>query len=616
MATDINTAKSTLITDSALPSAKATTQGSGSGIDFAEIIRKSGSRLESGLNVLSDRAGITGVSERTDNAPAADDNSYDRDDSRNDNTESRADSDDHSDRGPERDVSDNSDHSDDYGRERTQDHKPDTPEASNDKYADTDHSENHGENSQREERSDDGNEASTQESDDDGTVEASNSDDGEQNTAKGEEANETDGANTTEKSGDKTTATTAKEMLNSLLTGAQESALPGQAAEQAQTNTGNNMGKKNAAEGLNVATANVSKQADNNTANTGQSNANTQNTQAQTQTHNLANTQGQTQAQNANGAETQAAAEAQAKDASKANEQAAHLSKMVGAGKKIDVAVTVTDEKSTLVSKPTANLASNAALAADSGKESLRSQQGQGAGNANTAGQAQQVAGQAAGAAGQVQQAAQQAAGTQTQSASTASVDAKGAAQINLHTGGTQGTLASNGETPVAAAPNSVSASQQAQQNTSAQAANSARFTTANHAVAEQVSVQISKALSAGNDKISIQLKPADLGRVDVQMEVGQDGRVTAVVTADNKQTLDLLQKDSKDLQQALQQAGLQADDGSLSFNLREQGDGQEMAGSGGSGENESAGDELTLEEELAGIERNIITDTRVDVRA
>ena len=40
------------------------------------------------------------------------------------------------------------------------------------------------------------------------------------------------------------------------------------------------------------------------------------------------------------------------------------------------------------------------------------------------------------------------------------------------------------------------------------------------------------------------------------------------------------------------------------------------MAESDDRGPIEGAGDELTLEEELAGIKPNIITDTRVDVRA
>ena len=90
---------------------------------------------------------------------------------------------------------------------------------------------------------------------------------------------------------------------------------------------------------------------------------------------------------------------------------------------------------------------------------------------------------------------------------------------------------------------------------------------------------------------------------------------MTAIVTADNKQTLDLLQKDSKQLQEALQQAGLQTDEDSLSFNLREQDDDRDLVDSEGSSD-EGSENELTLDEELAGIKPNIITDTRVDVQA
>jgi len=55
---------------------------------------------------------------------------------------------------------------------------------------------------------------------------------------------------------------------------------------------------------------------------------------------------------------------------------------------------------------------------------------------------------------------------------------------------------------------------------------------------------------------------------------MGMDGRVSAVVTADNKDTLDLLQRDQRALERALQDAGLKADSGSLSFNLRGGGEG------------------------------------------
>jgi flagellar hook-length control protein FliK len=623
MASDISTVKSTIATDSAIASTKGSTSKSGSGIDFADIIRNNGSRMDNGLNALSERAGISGVGERSDNPPAADDHSYDRGDDRNDNAPSHNDSDDSANHDSSRDASSQSERPNDYVNDRASDNRPETADASSGSDDSSQHTENHGENASRDERTNDtsSDDSSTvQNSDETQSVDASSDDDGEQSSVKGDNANKSGAENSGENSQNAATTSTAKQMLDSLLSNAQDTALPGQAAEQAQANTKNNTGKANASEGLDVAIANVGKQNDGAAANAAQSAANGQNTKAQTQTHNQANTQGQAQVQNTAGTEIQASAEAQAKNSSKTAEQAAQLSKMVGNGKNVEVSVSVTDEKSTLISKPTTSLASSSALAADANTPSLRSQQSQGAANANATTQAQQAAGQAAGAAGQVQQAVQQTAGGQAQSTNATAIDAKGGVQTSIHTGGSQAAVTGNGETPVAAAPNSTSAAQQAQQNTSPQAANSARFTAANTAVADQVSVQISKAINAGNDKISIQLKPADLGRVDVQMEVGHDGRVTAVVTADNKSTLDLLQKDSKELQQALQQAGLQADGDSLSFNLREQGDGKEMAGSSGNGRQEGTGEsgeaDLTLEEELAGLNRDVITDSRIDVRA
>ena len=94
--------------------------------------------------------------------------------------------------------------------------------------------------------------------------------------------------------------------------------------------------------------------------------------------------------------------------------------------------------------------------------------------------------------------------------------------------------------------------------------------------VAEQVSVKITKALQAGQDRITIRLNPAELGRVEVKMELTFDGRTTAIVTAENRDTLDILRRDSAELQKALQESGLQLGDGDLTFNLR--GDESNMA--------------------------------------
>lgn len=133
--------------------------------------------------------------------------------------------------------------------------------------------------------------------------------------------------------------------------------------------------------------------------------------------------------------------------------------------------------------------------------------------------------------------------------------------------------------------------------------------------VTNQVAVQIQKAAAQGSDRINIQLKPAELGRVEVQMDVARDGRVTAVISAERSETLDLLQRDARALQSALNDAGLRTDSESLSFNLKgqnqAQGDGEQFAdqanGDGVLGEDGA-------DETGPTARQDILTDDRVDV--
>ena len=94
--------------------------------------------------------------------------------------------------------------------------------------------------------------------------------------------------------------------------------------------------------------------------------------------------------------------------------------------------------------------------------------------------------------------------------------------------------------------------------------------------VFEQVAFNLKQAAQNGSDHIEIQLKPASLGAINVKLDVSHDGRITAVISADRSDTLHMLRQDASALQQALRDAGLQADSGSLSFNLR--GDAQSFA--------------------------------------
>jgi flagellar hook-length control protein FliK len=116
----------------------------------------------------------------------------------------------------------------------------------------------------------------------------------------------------------------------------------------------------------------------------------------------------------------------------------------------------------------------------------------------------------------------------------------------------------------------------------------------------EQVAVNIQRALRQGNSQMTIQLSPAELGKIHVKLEIDEEKRVTAAVTVEKPSTLELLQRDVKGLERALQEAGLKMDGSDLSFNLGRQ-DGkefsQEMRQSGtsgfgnGSGEAQAEGD-------------------------
>src|SRR5262249_31166670 len=79
---------------------------------------------------------------------------------------------------------------------------------------------------------------------------------------------------------------------------------------------------------------------------------------------------------------------------------------------------------------------------------------------------------------------------------------------------------------------------------------------------------------------------------IDVKLNVNHDGRVTVVVSTDRSDTLNLLQQDASGLTQALRDAGLQADNNSLSFNLRGGFQFQQQQSAGSDGAYPSDGDD------------------------
>ncbi len=70
-----------------------------------------------------------------------------------------------------------------------------------------------------------------------------------------------------------------------------------------------------------------------------------------------------------------------------------------------------------------------------------------------------------------------------------------------------------------------------------------------------------------------------ELGRVEVRLSIGDDGKTQASLLVDKPQTLELLQRDAPNLHRALSNAGLDLSNNGLNFSLR----GQDRQNDGGS---------------------------------
>lgn len=126
--------------------------------------------------------------------------------------------------------------------------------------------------------------------------------------------------------------------------------------------------------------------------------------------------------------------------------------------------------------------------------------------------------------------------------------------------------------------------------------------------IIDQIKVDITKAANKENglDKIKINLKPRELGSIEVKMEVGNNGHLKTSITATRPETLDALQRDVRVLERALADAGFDIKDNSLSFQLR--------------GENQQQGQQQFADDNrqgtFANTEENLIQDNEPELFA
>lgn len=82
------------------------------------------------------------------------------------------------------------------------------------------------------------------------------------------------------------------------------------------------------------------------------------------------------------------------------------------------------------------------------------------------------------------------------------------------------------------------------------------------------LAVQMARRAEAGVTNFAIRLDPAELGRIEVRLSIGADQRVRASLTVERPETLAEVMRASRDLVDALADAGLSLDDGALSVSL------------------------------------------------
>lgn len=91
-----------------------------------------------------------------------------------------------------------------------------------------------------------------------------------------------------------------------------------------------------------------------------------------------------------------------------------------------------------------------------------------------------------------------------------------------------------------------------------------------------QIAFEMVRQAQHGNSRFQIRLDPPELGRIDVHLDIdGATGVVNARMMVERSETLDLMQRDQRSLQQALQQAGLDGSKTNLEFSLRQNNSGQ-----------------------------------------
>ncbi|MBR4106059.1 MAG: flagellar hook-length control protein FliK [Alphaproteobacteria bacterium] len=128
--------------------------------------------------------------------------------------------------------------------------------------------------------------------------------------------------------------------------------------------------------------------------------------------------------------------------------------------------------------------------------------------------------------------------------------------------------------------------------------------------VIEQIKVNITKSAIKGVDTINIELKPEELGKVQVRMYISKDGKLHADIIASRQETSDLLQREVESLSKSFQDAGYDTNKQNFNFSSQE-----ERQANHNREENklqQFIGEALAQESEPTGVNDNLAYDPKV----
>ncbi|MGA0594215.1 flagellar hook-length control protein FliK [Enterovirga sp. CN4-39] len=121
--------------------------------------------------------------------------------------------------------------------------------------------------------------------------------------------------------------------------------------------------------------------------------------------------------------------------------------------------------------------------------------------------------------------------------------------------------------------------------------------------------VEIGLRALEGTRSFEIRLSPDELGRVDVKLDIDDDGGVTAHLTVEKPEAMALLTRERSQLERVFEQAGLKPGEGGIAFTLRDgagENGGRSMSDGGGGDPRHQAGRRAEPEEAPRHIETAI----------